>query len=70
MDISFDINNEKGDHILVALSEYDRPSLSAITGEDEPFELELYDVSLARGNAEPRRRGGHRGYVRDLWGEF
>ncbi len=52
MDISFDIQNDQGDQIRVALSYYDIESLQAFT--DDPFTLTLifYDVTLVRISGE------------------
>ena len=48
MDLSFDIDNAKGDRILVALSSYDNSLISAITDDPEALQLCIYDVSLVR----------------------
>lgn len=48
MDLSFDINNSKGDHVLVALSNYDKTFLDAITNDPEVHELTYYEISLSR----------------------
>lgn len=48
MDISFDLHNIKGDHILVSLSSYDLTSISAITDDERIHSLCFYDVSLVR----------------------
>lgn len=48
MDISFDVINTKGDHILVALSTYDTTTLKALTEDSEALGLTFYDVSLRR----------------------
>lgn len=48
MDLSFDLYNIKGDHVLVSLSSYDQASMSAITKDSEIRNLCFYDVSLVR----------------------
>lgn len=48
MDISFDIKNQKGDHIKVALSYYDIGSLQAFTDDLSILSLVFYDVTLVR----------------------
>lgn len=48
MDFSFDIENEKGDHILVALSNYDHTIISAVTDDPDALDLCFYDVSFVR----------------------
>ncbi|MCI8999182.1 MAG: hypothetical protein HFJ95_09365 [Muribaculaceae bacterium] len=48
MDISFDIYNDKGDQIRVALSYYDTESLQAFTSDPLTLTLVFYDVALVR----------------------
>lgn len=48
MDISFDINNDKGDQVRVALSYYDTESLQAFTSDPLTLTLVFYDVTLVR----------------------
>lgn len=48
MDISFDIHNEKGDHVRVALSYYDSESIKVFTTDPYVLSLMIYDVSLLR----------------------
>ena len=48
MDISFDIRNSEGDHIMVALSYYDRGVLTQFTSDTETLALDFCDVSLLR----------------------
>ena len=48
MDVSFDLHNIKGDHILVSLSSYDFASMAAITDDSRLQGLCFYDVSLVR----------------------
>lgn len=48
MDISFDIHNDKGDHVRVALSYYDTETLQAITDDPLTLTLVFYDVTLVR----------------------
>ena len=48
MDVSFDLYNIKGDHILVSLSSYDPTSMAAITDDPRIQDLCFYDVSLVR----------------------
>ena len=52
MDISFDINNDKGDQIRVALSYYDTESLQAFTDDPLTLTLVFYDVTLVRISGE------------------
>ncbi|MDE5791725.1 MAG: hypothetical protein K2H96_10920 [Muribaculaceae bacterium] len=48
MDVSFDLYNTKGDHILVSLSNYDLTTIPAITDDARLQSLCFYDVSLVR----------------------
>lgn len=48
MDISFDINNDKGDLVRVALSYYDAESLQTLTDDPLTLTLVFYDVTLVR----------------------
>lgn len=48
MDISFDIHNDKGDQIRVALSYYDTESLQSFTDDPLTLTLVFYDVTLVR----------------------
>lgn len=52
MDISFDINNDKGDQIRVALSYYDAESLQVFTNDPLILTLVFYDVTLVRVSGE------------------
>lgn len=48
MDISFDINNEKGDQLRIALSYYDSETISAFSLDPCVLCLVFYDVTLVR----------------------
>lgn len=48
MDLSFDIHNDKGDQIRVALSYYDIDSLQAFTSDPLILTVVFYDVTLVR----------------------
>ncbi len=48
MDISFDIYNDKGDQVRVALSYYDTEILQAFTNDSLTLTLVFYDVTLVR----------------------
>lgn len=48
MDISFDIHNEKGDQLRVALSYYDAENVSIFTDDPLTLSLTFYDVTLMR----------------------
>ena len=48
MDISFDIHNDKGDQIRVALSYYDSEILQTFTSDPLTLTLVFYDVTLVR----------------------
>ena len=52
MDISFDILNNKGDQIRVALSYYDIETLQAFTDDPLTLTLIFYDVTLVRISGE------------------
>lgn len=52
MDLSFDIKNTEGDHILVALSYYDSESVSYFSTEPLTLTLIFYDVTLIRKAGE------------------
>ncbi len=52
MDISFDIHNDKGDRVRVALSYYDTESLQAFTNDPLTLTLVFYDVTLVRISGE------------------
>lgn len=48
MDLSFDITNSEGDHIMVALSYYDYDTLRLISTNPLTLTLVFYDVTLVR----------------------
>lgn len=48
MDISFSVNNSKGDLVKIALSNYDLASLSQFTSNKHTLSLTFYDVTLIR----------------------
>jgi len=52
MDLSFDIKNSKGDHIMVALSYYDAETVSIFTSDPLTLTLIFYDVTLIRKAGE------------------
>lgn len=52
MDISFDIYNDKGDQVRVALSYYDIESLQAFSNDPLTLTLVFYDVTLVRISGE------------------
>jgi len=52
MDLSFDIKNTKGDHIMVALSYYDAESVRVFTSDPLILTLIFYDVTLVRKSGE------------------
>ena len=52
MDISFDIQNDKGDQVRVALSYYDTESLQVFTDDPLTLTLVFYDVTLVRVSGE------------------
>jgi len=51
-DVSFDIINAKGDHIMVALSYYDAETISVFTSNPLALTLIFYDVTLVRKSGE------------------
>lgn len=52
MDLSFDIKNSEGDHIMVALSYYDAETVSIITTDPRSLSLIFYDVTLIRKSGD------------------
>ena len=48
MDISFDVKNSEGDHIMVALSYYDYEAISLFSSDPLTLTLVFYDVTLVR----------------------
>ena len=48
MDISFDIDNRKGDRLRVALSFYDTESIRVFSSDPKSLSLKFYDVPLIR----------------------
>ena len=48
MDITFDIQTDKGDQIMVALSYYDTETLQTFTHDPVTLTLTFYDVTLVR----------------------
>ena len=48
MDLSFDIQNNKGDQVRVALSYYDTESLQSLSEDPYVLALVFYDVTLVR----------------------
>ena len=48
MDISFDIINSEGDHVLVGLSYYDYETVSVFSSDPLTLTLFFYDVTLVR----------------------
>lgn len=52
MDISFDIHNDKGDRVKVALSYYDTENLQVFTNDPLTLTLVFYDVTLVRVSGE------------------
>lgn len=52
MDISFDIQNEKGDLVRVALSYYDTENMQAFTDDPLTLTLVFYDVTLVSISGE------------------
>ena len=48
MDISFDIDNRKGDRLRVALSFYDTESIRVFSSDPKTLSLKFYDVTLIR----------------------
>ena len=52
MNLSFDIKNTEGDHILVALSYYDSETVSNLFPDSSDITLIFYDVTLIRKAGE------------------
>lgn len=52
MDLSFDIKNSEGDHIMVALSYYDYESIRIFSSDPLTLTLAFYDVTLIRKSGE------------------
>ena len=48
MDISFDIENRKGDRLRVALSFYDTDAIRVFSSDPETLSLKFFDVTLIR----------------------
>lgn len=48
MDLSFDIKNTEGDHIMVALSYYDYDTVNVFSSDPLTLTLVFYDVTLVR----------------------
>lgn len=48
MDLSFDIKNAEGDHVMVALSYYDSETISLFSSDPLTLTLVFYDVTLVR----------------------
>lgn len=48
MDLSFDIMNTEGDHIMVALSYYDYETVKVFSSDTSTLTLVFYDVTLVR----------------------
>lgn len=48
MDLSFDIMNTEGDHLMVALSYYDYETISLFSTDPLTLTLVFYDVTLIR----------------------
>lgn len=48
MDLSFDIKNSEGDHLMVALSYYDTENVRIFTSDQFTLALTFYDVTLIR----------------------
>lgn len=48
MDLSFDIMNSEGDHIMVALSYYDYETVRVFSDNPMTLTLVFYDVTLIR----------------------
>lgn len=48
MDLSFDIKNTEGDHLMVALSYYDYESIRIFSSDPLTLTLVFYDVTLIR----------------------
>lgn len=52
MDLSFDIMNQKGDQIMVALSYYDYETIRVFSSDPLTLTLVFYDVTLVRKAGE------------------
>lgn len=52
MDLSFDIMNSSGDHIMVALSYYDYETINVFSSDPQTLTLLFYDVTLIRKSGE------------------
>ncbi|MDE6468581.1 MAG: hypothetical protein K2L28_06755 [Muribaculaceae bacterium] len=52
MDLSFDIKNTEGDHIMVALSYYDYETVKVFSSDPLTLTLVFYDVTLVRKAGE------------------
>lgn len=70
MDLSFDIINSKGDHLMVALSYYDSETIRYFSSDLQTLTLVFYDVTLIRKSGE-----GYVGYkvlyaVSDILAKF
>ena len=52
MDVSFDIINSSGDHIMVALSYYDYETIKVFSTNPHTLTLVFYDVTLVRKAGE------------------
>lgn len=52
MDLSFDIINAAGDHVMVALSYYDNETISLFSTDPLTLTLVFYDVTLIRKSGE------------------
>ena len=52
MDLSFDIMNSEGDHIMIALSYYDAETVSLFYSDPLTLALVFYDVTLVRKSGE------------------
>lgn len=48
MDLSFDIKNSEGDHIMIALSYYDLDAVKVLPPDPQILTLVFYDVTLVR----------------------
>ena len=52
MDLTFDIKDTEGNHLIVALSSYDTNNIRALTSDSRVLALEFYDVSLFRKSGD------------------
>lgn len=70
MDLSFDIMNTEGDHIMVALSYYDYETVEVLSSDPLSLTLVFYDVTLVRkaGNGYVDYKILHA--VSDILGKF